>query len=160
MFLLGIYFSCFSLFHQTLCYSYKQTYLCWYTRTVKQTYLCWYTRTVKQTYLCWYTRTVKQTYLCWYTRTVKQTCVCWYTRTVHPFFGSQYICYIYRTSDNLYLIYSEGACQYSNEIWIDTPLHCKSDTKCHVFCKWFVEWSNGMSPRVRTLAHGIERLRQ
>ena len=48
--------------------------------------------------------------------------------------------YIYRTSDNLYLIYSEGACQYSNEsartsLNIDTPLHCKSDTKCHVFCK-------------------------
>ena len=45
-----------------------------------------------------------------------------------------------------------------DEIWIDMPLHCKSDTKCHVFCKWFVEWSNGMFPRVRTLAHGIESL--
>ena len=45
-----------------------------------------------------------------------------------------------------------------DKIWIDTPLHCKSDTKCHVFCKWFLEWSNGMSPCVRTLVHGIESL--
>ena len=74
------------------------------------------------------------------------------------------ICYIYRTSDNLYLIYSEEAGQYSNEsartsLNIDTPLHCKSDTKCHVLCKWFVEWSNGMSPHVRSLVHGTESLR-
>jgi hypothetical protein len=57
-----------------------------------------------------------------------------------------------------------GACQYSNEsartsLNIDTPLHCKSDTKCHVFCKWFVEWSNGMSPHIRSLVHGTESLR-
>jgi hypothetical protein len=48
--------------------------------------------------------------------------------------------------------------EQKDEIWIDTPLHCKSDTKCHVFCKWFLEWSNGMSPRVKTLLHGIESL--
>jgi hypothetical protein len=34
----------------------------------------------------------------------------------------------------------------------------KSDTNYHLFCKWFVEGSNGMSPRVRTIAHGIESL--
>jgi hypothetical protein len=75
-----------------------------------------------------------------------------------------YTCYIYRTSDNLYLIYSEGACQYLNEsartrFELTRPFTVnQSDTKCHVFCKWFVEWSNGMSPHVRNLAHGIESL--
>jgi hypothetical protein len=43
---------------------------------------------------------------------------------------------------------------------VNIQTSCKSDTKCNVFCNWFVEWSNGMSPCVRTLAHGIEILMQ
>jgi hypothetical protein len=50
----------------------------------------------------------------------------------------QIIC---RTRDILYLIYSEGACQYSNSslrtrLNIYTPLHCKLDTNYHLFCKY------------------------
>ena len=43
---------------------------------------------------------------------------------------------IYRTRDILYLIYSEGACQFKSRLNIDTPLHCKSNTNYHLFCKY------------------------
>ena len=55
------------------------------------------------------------------------------------------ICYIYSTSDGLYLIYNKGAWLLIESVRtrsITTPLYCKSDTDCHECCKWFVEWSN------------------
>ena len=65
-----------------------------------------------------------------------QHCVCLSLFTYTTLFS-----YIYRTSDYVYMIYSEGACQYSNSslrtrLNIDTPLHCKSDTNYHLFCKY------------------------
>ena len=55
------------------------------------------------------------------------------------------VCYIYSTSDSLYLIYNKGAWLLIESVRtrsITTPLYCKSDTDCHECCKWFVEWSN------------------